>query len=311
MIDKSLMLEKSGLALPRKQRVGRRSFFTKMGAFGLGTAAVTLATSAEADPPGFDNTSGDTAQEIFTAALIAEDLATTFYYNVLKGPVIMNMNLAGTGGSATMTAGDGNDGNVQYLRAALAEEINHANLLRSLVGGTAASGDPVQTFYLPAAAFSDFGTFLNVLNALESAFIGAYLNASLEFAQMAADTVNPPTRKQFDSTGKPYTSVQLEYFAEVAASIMGIESEHRVLGRVIGNMNPANNLNYESTDSLTSVYNGGNSAVAALTPFLGPGAGLSPYMLAPALAGAPAIIVATTGGIPPFSAAAPSNGHGH
>jgi hypothetical protein len=56
---------------------------------------------------------------------------------------------------------------------------------------------------------------------------------------------------------------------------MGVESEHRVLGRVISNSNPANNLNYESTDGLNAVYNGAKSAVAALTPFLtsstGPG----------------------------------------
>jgi hypothetical protein len=306
------LLEQANLAVAKNESVRRRSFFGKIGTLGLGTAAAAaLITSARADPKDQDNLSGDTAQQIFTAALIAEDLATTFYYNVLVGPVIMDPNLAGTGGSATVTAMDGNDGNVQYLRAALAEEIIHANLLRSLIGGSAASGDPVQTFYLPADAFTTLSTFLTVLNALESAFIGAYLNASLEFAQMAADSVNPPARRQVDNTGKPYTSAQLEYFAEVAASIMGVESEHRVLGRVIGGMEPANNLNYEQTDGLTSVYNGATSAVAALTPFLAPGNGLSPYALSPALAGAPAIIVPTMGTIPPFQSAPPTKGNGH
>lgn len=290
---------KNTLHVP-EHNVGRRSLFSSIAALGLGGVAVTaLADSARADAHTRDNQSGDTVQQIFTAALIAEDLATTFYFNALKGPVIMDPSLAGTGGSATVTAANGNDGNVQYLRAALGEEIIHANLLRSLIGGSSAAGDPVQTFYLPAGAFTDLSTFLTVLNALESAFIGAYLNASLEFAQMAADSVNPPGHPQLDSTGKPYSSLQLEYFAEVAASIMGVEAEHRVLGRVIGNMNPANNLNYEQTDGLTSVYNGANSAVAALTPFLRPGPGLSPYSFATALAGAPAITVPTTGGIPP------------
>ncbi|HWC95950.1 MAG TPA: hypothetical protein VG456_04355 [Candidatus Sulfopaludibacter sp.] len=65
-----------------------------------------------------------------------------------------------------MTASNGNEGNVQYLRAALSEEIVHANLLRALTGGASPAGDPVQTFYLPAAAFSNLGTFLAVLNAL-------------------------------------------------------------------------------------------------------------------------------------------------
>jgi hypothetical protein len=171
--------------------------------------------------------------------------------------------------------------------------------LRALIGGSDAAHDPYQTFYLPAGAFTTLSTFLAVLDALENAFIGAYLNATLEFAQMAADSVNPPAHRQLDSTGKPYTSTQLEYFAEVAASIMGVESEHRVLGRVIGNENPANNLNFEQTDGLGSVYNGGTSAVVALSPFLAPGAGLSPYSLMTALGGASPIVVPTTGGIPP------------
>ena len=90
---------------------------------------------------------------------------------------------------------------------------------------------------------------------------------------------------------------QLEYFAKVAASIMGIECEHRVLGRVISNTNPANNLNYEQTDGLTAVYNGPTSAVAALTPFLTPSTGQA-YSLAVALANQSSVSTPTTGGLP-------------
>ena len=275
----------------------------------MGAAAATALTgAARAESHGFDNQSGDTAQQIFTAALIAEDLATTFYYNGLVGPVIMDSHLAGPGGTATMVSATGDDGDVLYLRAALSEEIIHANLLRSLIGGVSPAGDPVQTFYLPSGAFSNLSTFLAVLNALENAFIGAYLTATLEFAQMASDSVNPPTRLQYDYTGKPYTPEQLQYFAEVSASIMGVEAEHRVLGRVIGEMDPPNNLNYEQTDELTSVYNGSMSAVAALTPFLGPGAGLTAYSLSQAVAGSPALVVPTTGGLPPCPAAGSGKG---
>lgn len=210
----------------------------------------------------------------------------------------MDPNLAGPGGTATDVTSAGNLGNVEYFRAALSEEITHANLLRSLIGKTSSTTDPVQTFYLPTGTFDTLGAFTGVLNALEDAFIGAYLNATIEFAQMAADTKGYEGRQR-DANGKPYTTRELEYFAQVAASIMGVESEHRVLGRVVSNTNPANNLNYEQTDGLTSVYNWKKSAVVALTPFLAPGPGLTAYSLQTALAKAGDVLLAAQGGPPP------------
>ena len=282
--------------------LARRSFVSRAGLLGLSAAAAAFlpGTAARADfrdHDDRDNLSGDTAQEIFTAALIAEDLATVFYYNGLVGPVIMDPNLAGPGGSATNVTSAGNLGNVEYFRAALSEEMQHANLLRSLIGKTSASTDPVQTFYLPTGTFDTLGAFTGILDALENAFIGAYLNATLEFAQMAGDTKGG-YGYQRDAMGKPYTSRELEYFAEVAASIMGVEAEHRVLGRVVSNTNPANNLNYQQTDGLTSVYNGKASAVVALTPFLAPGSGLTAYSLETALSGAGKVSLAATGAPP-------------
>ncbi|MGH9485449.1 MAG: ferritin-like domain-containing protein, partial [Terriglobales bacterium] len=196
-----------------------------------GTALLPAIVNAEIIPKK-DEASKDTPQQIFTAALIAEDLATAFYYNGLIGGVIQDPNLAGVGGTATNVSATGNVPNVGYLRGALSEEITHANLLRSLIGGTAAANDPVQTFYFPVGSFDMLGPFLTLLDALESAFIGAYLTATQEFAQMAADTKSGAAT-QVDQNGKAYTSVQLEYFAKVAASILGIESEHRALGRAI------------------------------------------------------------------------------
>jgi hypothetical protein len=284
----------------------RRSFLTKSGALGVSAAAAlaipgfggaSKVFAGDRDADDRDNLSGDTALEIFTAALIAEDLATTFYYNGLVGGVITDPNLAGTGGTATSVAPDGNEGNVEYLRAALSEEIAHANLLRTLIGGTKAGGDPVQTFYLPNGVFDSLSPFLATLDALENAFIGAYLNATIEFAQMAADT-SAGGRRQKSAGGKSFSSRDLEYFAQVAASILGVESEHRVLGRVIGNQNPANQLNYEQTDGLKSVYNGSHSAVVALTPFLTPGAGKTAYSFETALEGSPSVLLAAMGGLP-------------
>ena len=295
-----------------KGALPRRSFVTRASLIGLSAAAAAFLPGtrlrAEDDEreEGRDNLTGDTAQEIFTAALIAEDLASTFYYNGLVGAVIMDPALAGPGGSATNVTPAGNLGNVEYFRAALSEEIQHANLLRSLIGKTSSSTDPYQTFYLPTGTFDTLAAFTGVLDALENAFIGAYLNATIEFAQMAAD-IKSYQGVQRDPNGKPYVSKDLEYFAQVAASIMGVESEHRVLGRVVSNTNPANNLNYEQTDGLTSVYKGKKSAVVALTPFLAPASGYTAYSLQTALTNSGGVLL-TAQGAPPPPPVYPKNG---
>jgi hypothetical protein len=115
---------------------------------------------------------------------------------------------------------------------------------------------------------------------------------------MAADS-KAGFKHQKDASGKRLHSTDLEYYAQVTAAILGIESEHRVLGRVISNTNPANQLNYEQTDGLTSVYNGADSAVAALTPFLSPGAGKTAYSFPVALQRASDVSLPTSGGLPP------------
>ncbi len=221
----------------------------------------------------------DTPTDIFMAALVAEDLATTFYYNGLVGPVIQDPNLAGPGGTPHHpNPNDSNPGNVAYLQAAFTEEIDHADLMRSLLGIGSSGQDPYQTFYFPAGTFDTLGPFLALLDALENAFIGAYLTAVQEFAVLAVN----------GATG--YTSDQLEYFAKVAASICSVEAEHRVLGRVIGNMNPANQKAYELTDGLTSLAHGLHSAEDALAPFLNPSTGPG-YSLQQALANQGSVIL--------------------
>lgn len=286
-------------------RSGRRKFLTQAGVLGIGAAAgafvLSNPRSARADTSSAMSAqqqaqSMDTVQEIFTAALIAEDLATTFYYNGLVGTVIEDPNLAGPGGSVNNISSMGNAGNVNYLQAALSEEISHANLFRSLLGISGPSQDPVQTFYFPSGAFDSLSAFTGLLDALENAFIGAYLNAIQEFAAKSANRQGN-AGGSLNSSDSQYTVSQLDYFAKVAASIMGIEAEHRVLGRVISNTNPANNLAYEQTDGLNAVYNGPNSAVAALTPFLtsstGPG-----FSLATALANQGSVSLPVTGNPP-------------
>jgi len=297
-------------------RLGRRKFLSQAGLIGLGAAAATTFSFGGAQPAlaeqeskaeriEEEEQSKDTVKEIFTAALIAEDLATTFYYNGLIGKVIQDPSLAGPGGSATSVTSEGNAGNVNYLQAALTQEISHANLFRSLLGISGPSADPAQTFYFPTGSFDTLAAFTGLLNALENAFIGAYLNAIQELSVKSArrrrddDGWGGDRRGRDDDDDSRYSAEELDYFAKVAASIMGVEAEHRVLGRVISNTNPANNLAYEQTDGLNAVYNGPNSAVAALTPFLtastGPG-----YSLATALANQGSVSLPVTGNPPAF-----------
>src|SRR6202035_2136336 len=138
---------------------------TRAGMAGLGAAAtLTLGNSraiaeSVAERAQEKAQSMDTVKEIFTAALIAEDLATTFYYNGLVGPVIEDVNLAGPGGTATNVQPSGNAGNVNYLQAALTQEISHADLFRSLLGISGPGADPAQTFYFPSGTFDTLPAF--------------------------------------------------------------------------------------------------------------------------------------------------------
>jgi hypothetical protein len=278
----------------------RRSFFRQAGMLGLGAAAtsVVLGSRSAGASSTSENSeqSKDTFPEMLTAFLIAEDLATTFYYNGLVGAVIQDPNLAGPGGTATDVSSSGNLGNVQYLQAALTEEIDHANLFRLKLTGSSsgASKDPYQTFYFPAGTFDNLAGFLAILNALENAFIGAYLVLIQELSKKAVKAARD--RYDWDADRK-YSCEDFELFAKIAGSILGIESEHRVLGRVIGNNNPANNLAYEQTDGLESIYNGPKSAVVALTPFLTPSTGPG-FSLATALAHQKSVSLPVTGSYP-------------
>ena len=162
----------------------RRTFLTGLGMAGVGLAAAGIAgcggssttTTVQAA------SSTDTATQIFTAALIAEDLAITAYYNALTGGAIQDPNLAGPGGTATNVSSSGSQVNVAYLQAALSEELQHAVLLRTLLGlntdGSADTGAGVPaTFYFPTGTFDTLENFLPIQLALETAFIGAYMLA--------------------------------------------------------------------------------------------------------------------------------------
>lgn len=282
-------------AITNKSGVDRRSFLRTAGTATAALAAVGIAPKMFAAPvSNATPKSPDTPAEIFTAALVAEDLATCFYYYALTGPVIQNINLAGPGGTATHVTAQGSVSNVGYLRAALYEEIEHANLFRSLLGISASSGDPYQNFYLPSAGFDTLDGFIAVVQALENAFIAAYMAAVQEFALLAA--VGQP--QTFNGT--TYYPKDFAYYAKIASSILGVECEHRALGRAIDPyLIPANEINYEQSNNVYSVYNGEQSAVVALTPFLSPGSGLQQCCLQTALNKQSSVSIVTGYTIPP------------
>jgi hypothetical protein len=143
-----------------------------------------------------------------------------------------------------------------YLRAARIEEMSHYLLEK----GVTRKPTPVQTFYYPHNMFADAQTTLNVLVTLEDAFIAAYLVG-------VRDLSTPDLRV-------------------TAARIMGIESDHRTLARVVApgvaaqdggpiekvtgiqhkaeSVDPPNNNGYERTLRWTDI----GRAVKALTPFI-------------------------------------------
>jgi hypothetical protein len=148
------------------------------------------------------------------------------------------------------------DDDQDYLVAARQEEMSHYLLEQSVSG----EPSPFTTFYYPHDMFSDPQTTLNILVTLEDAFVAAYLVGVRNFS----------TRD----------------LRVTAARIMGIESDHRTLARVIGgdvsaidkgpiasitgiqgcpeSIAPPNNNGYERTLGWTQI----EQAVAALTPFV-------------------------------------------
>jgi ferritin-like protein len=143
-----------------------------------------------------------------------------------------------------------------YFSAARQEEMAHYLLEQSVTRKPAAA----TTFYFPPKMFGDAQTTLNVLVTLEDAFIAAYLVGVRRFS-------SPDLRV-------------------TAARIMGIESDHRTLARVVApsvaradggpieqvtgiqgkaeSVDPPNDNTYERTLHWTSI----SKAVAALTPFI-------------------------------------------
>ena len=143
-----------------------------------------------------------------------------------------------------------------YLMAARQEEMSHYLLEQQVTD----QPSPFTSFFYPANMFADAQTTLNTLVTLEDAFIAAYLVGVRNFS-------TPNLRV-------------------TSARIMGIESDHRTLARVVGpgvaaqdggpietitgiqgvaeSVDPPNNNGYERTLCWTRI----EQAVSALLPFV-------------------------------------------
>lgn len=143
-----------------------------------------------------------------------------------------------------------------YLKAALQEEMSHYQLEQEVTD----QFTPFSKFFYPKKMFADAQVTLNTLVTLEDAFIAAYLVGV----------------RNFSTTNLRVT----------AARIMGIESDHRTLARVLApgvaaqdggpiekltgaqgvaeSVDPPNNNGYERTLCWTNI----SQAVNALLPFV-------------------------------------------
>lgn len=110
----------------------------------------------------------------------------------------------------------GND--LEDIKAVMIEEQIHQQFFTANGGASLA-----ETFSFPQGAktFTDLSTFIATQQQLEGVFDSAFLAAVLEFAQM----------------GRPD-------LAQIAAQIATVEEGHRVIGRKIGRLTPAENVAY-------------------------------------------------------------------
>jgi hypothetical protein len=177
-------------------------------------------------------------------ALVYERLAITLYYTALTTPAVMrDHRLAGRSGDPHdpgLPPG-GNPANVRILQAALDAEVKHAAALAQ-----AGAASPIKHFYFPAATFQQLGsvqdarTFLGVAHASEAACVGLYLALLAQLWRIGRSDLT-----------------------RFVVAVLGVESEHRMLSRVIADVDPANNLTIEEAPFATL-----SDAEKALRPFL-------------------------------------------
>lgn len=228
--------------------VSRRSFFRRAAIFGAGVAVA--GTSLVAGAPALEAEGDD---DDAANGLSSGDRAILIAAEIAEALAVTTYtNIINLAPFFTRIPTDDKG----YLIGAREEEMSHYALEQSATG----EDSPFDQFFYPMGMFEDTQTTLNTLVTLEDAFIAAYLVGVRNFSR---------------------TSLRL-----TAARIMGIESDHRTLARVIGpdvaqqdggpitfitgaqgvkeSVAPPNNNGYERTLCWTKI----NQALDALTPFV-------------------------------------------
>ena len=181
---------------------------------------------------------------ILGLGLAAERLATAFYYAGLTTPAVMRDPRLGGSSTDARNPGlppNGRPSHVRALQACLDAESKHAAAF-----GPAGAAPAPRVYYCPAGTIDLLGaprargTVLGTMETLEAAFVAAYVVAIGALIDGAQPGV-----------------------AAVVARILGVEAEHRVLGRAIGGLAPADELVFER-----SPFTGLDAVQRAFAPFL-------------------------------------------
>jgi Ferritin-like domain len=208
-----------------RHALARREFLATTATIGAGLALTGalrapsshLATAWASSPALAPAACQESVEDLLNTTLTAEHLTVTCYYTALVTPTLLQQIAGSPAGPAGM------EGNIECLQAALHQELQHVMILQNL-----GAQSPYKTFYFPAMAItklgytSHAGTFLWMLDHLETACIGAYMQR----------------------IGR-YATLQHPDLALLAARTLGVEAEHRALYRVIAEDYPANNVTLE------------------------------------------------------------------
>jgi len=242
-----------GLEHQEQSGLSRRSFFKQATVAGTALAAGAILTPAASALGSGDRDDDHDNDDHHEHGLTADDKSILIAAEIAEALAVTTyMNIINLAPFFSRIPDDDQG----YLKAALQEEMSHYALEQSVTH----ENTPFNEFFYPKNMFEDTQTTLNTLVTLEDAFIAAYLVGVRNFS----------TRE----------------LRVTAARIMGIESDHRTLARVIGpdvapadggpigfitgaqgfseSVAPPNNNGYERTLCWTKI----SQAVDALTPFV-------------------------------------------